>query len=837
MAKQWYCQWTLKGLQISLGNWPGFRLGPLQPAATVDGKAVKLKESRRQKISQRETQIVFTADGGRVTMEFILRREAGQRCRLRGAIRNNGKRSWRLNDAGLMGQEQTGILALGPQAPRVRILEQSPYMSQVRSAGQIMSGSDGRKSLDGQPRRVFTTDVLMLYHPDEEAGLMIAMETFDRFKGTLTLGMRRQGGKIESGKENVDKGSAGICRLYEASDLRGLKPLPRFTAFSFLQRCGDIIVEPGEEVRLEEIVIETRKDPHDLLAGWAERIAKRYHTAAITPKPFANWCSWYAERLGVSQERMLANARAAKQRHLDELGLRFIQADLGWERHNVPTFFEENERFDKGLKWLSHELRKLGFELGAWKGFACVAESHPIFRDHPDWLVKDEAGRALECWTWFWQPHEKIYALDVTQPEALRWIYENVASLAKRGVRYLKWDFGGMLLAKGRRFNEKIAASESYEAMRLAGKTVQQAMDSTGEKGLVLDCTTGEMANVGQFGLFYTNVDTGNNGLGFKHLRSTYSTAACHLYKQYRLGLLQPSCLTTHGPGTLEEAQLRAAATFMMAGHVDISDELTDLPEDRWQVITSVLPPVTTPACPVDLYYPVGVGVCSYEAMCRGIKEKQLLSDEPQGATVWRMNLQNDWDEWLLVALMNYFHSTDAGGSPVPLQFDIPTKYLGLAKGKEYWGYEFWSGMFTGRWPLRRDKKPTYRHPGDYARLLMESGSETLRAVFSGPAVKLLALRKMRKHPWPVGTTFHQSCGMELKEVTWDKKKGRLSGVLERPAGQKGSLVIAGCGPENAWRTAVEGKQVPAVWGANGGLIVPVVTAAKQTRWEITRLR
>jgi hypothetical protein len=76
-------------------------------------------------------------------------------------------------------------------------------------------------------------------------------------------------------------------------------------------------------------------------------------------------------------------------------------------------------------------------------------------------------------------------------------------------VRYLKWDFGGNIIMTGRRYDRNVACSGALEGMRITGRIVQDAMNSHGEEGLVLDCTACETANIGNFRMFYTTYDTG----------------------------------------------------------------------------------------------------------------------------------------------------------------------------------------------------------------------------------------------------------------------------------------------------------------------------------------
>ena len=60
-------------------------------------------------------------------------------------------------------------------------------------------------------------------------------------------------------------------------------------------------------------------------------------------------------------------------------------------RHGVEPVLAA--RFGRGFGWLSGELRKESFELGVWVGALCVADTHPIVREHPEWLLRgDDSG-------------------------------------------------------------------------------------------------------------------------------------------------------------------------------------------------------------------------------------------------------------------------------------------------------------------------------------------------------------------------------------------------------------------------------------------------------------
>ena len=209
-------------------------------------------------------------------------------------------------------------------------------------------------------------------------------------------------------------------------------------------------------------------------------------------------------------------------------------------------------------------------------------------------------------------------------------------------------------------------------------------------------------------------------------------------------------------------------------------------------------------------------------------------TDDPQAACVWHMPVKTDWDEWDLVAFFHFFEpASEASGSQVPLRFTTDFKHLGLSARNRYWAYEFWTWQFLGVLPTSSKSKNSYRHPGDLALPTGDSAPGVLDVAFQGPAVRMLVLRKPKKHPWPVGTSFHLSGGSELRKVRWNKAKRTLSGGLHRPPGQTGAIVIAGAEAAGRIVATVDGKTAPATRGANGSLHLPVVTRNWETRWSI----
>lgn len=775
-----------------------FTLGPGAPALQLDGRKHPLRAAPAKK---------STTSWRSAAVELVqtFTPEGKNRLRVTSVLHHRGPRAVTVNHVTLFATRQLG---LGTAPADVRILEQNAYTGRVRTPRQMLTGSDRLKALDSTTGAFVSHNLVTFYCPTARAAVLLGFETVDRWLPQISGRMFATTGREASGMDNVD---GAVTKAAAGAATPGGR-VPPFREFTVEFDGGDYVLEPGTSLALGDFVLESGADPLALLDAHGRRLKTR-NRFADPIGPLANWCSWYPYRLGVSETNVLATARAARAHNLHKLGLRFIQVDLGWEKDNIPSFFEENERFARGLGWLSTQLRAQQFDLGVWVGVLCIAENHPVAREHPEWLLRGADGKPRNNYNWFWEPFCPIYALDVSHPGAQQWLRENFARLAKKGVRFVKWDFAGVVTGKDLRgrHNPQFVNARAREAVRTAFRIAHDALESTGEKAIMIDCSGTDLAAAGIAEINYANMDTGNAGLGWRHLREVYTSYACHLFKHH-FALLQPSCLIAGLPGTLEEARVRATITFMGAGHVDLGDDLTNLPEDRWAVLLATLPPNDRPATPVDLFQPVKTGTLPYLTLIKA-KEKIAakgspaalaaedhaaaipppVEAEPAGACVWSLPMQADWDEWHLVAFFNWTEPPVEAGSGVSLarRFQVEFSRLGLPPKARYWAYEFWSGQFLGEVPRPLRPAGTYRHPGDFTQPIQESAPGILDIGFHGPAVKLVVLRRPRPHPWPLGTSFHQSGGRELSDVNWNAKTRTLSGKLHRPKGETGYILIA----------------------------------------------
>lgn len=777
-------------LAIGVERWPGFSLNALKPVIRYSGK-----ETEAVLAAATEHDVTWAGEGWRLRMELMPYDPQGVEQRFRFGAQVPGV----LHHVQLLAGTNC---AFGLDPGKIRVLTLSRYGGDVAPLVQAVAprapgaGEPNAPASAPAPSVMTSEDVIVIYDGGARRALLIGFLAGERWQGRITLEVSPEG---------------AIRRLAVGFD------------------AGDLQVHRDERLDLEPIVWMTDSDPWQLLERYGDLVKAR-HGVTCPEQPPVSWCSWYPYRLGVSEDRLLAEARIAAQR-LKPLGLSIIEADLGWERGHLPHVFTPNERFAHGIGWLSEQLGRLGFHLGVWKAPFTISALDTLAKEHPEWLIRGSDGQPVSVWTWFWEPHGDVFILDLTHPGAQTWLRENLETLRAANVRYFKADFIGMASdsrAK-QRHDARIVAGGGTEAARIGARIIRETLP----EALILNCGGPQIPGAGAWPLLYICNDTGNTGLlSWSFARDNFRGVACHLWQNGRWGIIQPSCLCVGLPGSIEEARVRATVAFLSGGQIDISDTFSTLPEDRWAVLEATLPPLGKTATPIDLFDPVfDRRAADYEALCRGRPTAYEERPHPPGS-VWRLRVKRDWEEWTLLACF-IFDQPPAHERPQISNFTIPLERLGLDREGSYWAYEFWSGQFLGSIPGGRTNPNGYAHPGDWQDLVVPSPPGSLGLSFTGPGVKLIALRQRRSYPWVVGSSFHQSCGAELTDVRWDPAAMSLSGILNRPAGHAGFLALAVPDGWIALSARQESQAVPLAPSAGRSCRLNLLATSDRTLWTV----
>lgn len=209
----------------------------------------------------------------------------------------------------------------------------------------------------------------------------------------------------------------GRVTLLGALDLGGRIQLEGEDLFGFYESGkGDWFTVSGEEA--------------DVFAQYAALLAERFGRVRFEQPPRV-WCSWYS-LYRLIDERVIRYTL----RELSDLPFDVVQLDDGWQIDTGD--WQANEKFPSGMAALADTIRATGRRAGLWLSPLIVTPTSSIYREHPDWLLRDARGEPVSAgvnWS------GRIFALDVTHPAVLEWLDRTIRQVRAWGYDYLKLDF------------------------------------------------------------------------------------------------------------------------------------------------------------------------------------------------------------------------------------------------------------------------------------------------------------------------------------------------------------------------------------------------------------
>jgi len=491
------------------------------------------------------------------------------------------------------------------------------------------------------------------------------------------------------------------------------------------------LLGPGESLELDPVYVIANTNSYVALEQYGDAVAA-FAQEPVRTKATALWCSWYAHRMALSEDLVLANAAVAAK-YFKPLGFEIMQMDHGWERGDITGDWVPNERFPHGLRWLSDQLKeRYGLRLGAWIAPTDVAEPSATYQKHSEWMLKGANGQPLVNWKWYWKPNPNCYELDASNPDAAKWIEKTFAQLTDWGVSYYKIDF--IAASGGQHFIQSDPkVTRGWGVLRSAMEALRRG---AGTNAWIRYCQTPPVLSAGLADSVIGGTDTLDAGLNgnIDVLRTSARSLAAGYWLNDRDYHREVCDMSVRMHADVEEVRLRLAIMTLAGCSISFSDEFQYLPPSRIRMMQACLPPGNPPMKPIDLF------------------ERAIPS-------IWRVHCKNDADEWDIVGLFNF------ESKPEDRTLDFGA--LGFGTNVDATVFEFWEQKFLG---LKRDK------------FTMTLPPQTSR---------ILAIHKASDHPQIVGTDMHLLQGYhELKQLGWDDKAHVLSGQCERMPGVSGQLFI-----------------------------------------------
>ena len=489
-------------------------------------------------------------------------------------------------------------------------------------------------------------------------------------------------------------------------------------------------LNPGQTISSGKFIIYISKDPYSALEEFAGIMGTLNNARNMSI--INGWCSWFYTYDFISEDEVIRNAEFVSG-HLKKFGLEYIQIDEGYQRYHGD--WEGNERFPHGMKWLAERIKGYGLKPGLWLAPYVISEPTEVFAKHPEWLLKHADGQLMRVGPWpdedsDWARNEtpRRYGLDVSHPEAQKWLYNLFDTAANSwGYEMFKIDFvAWSLLSAHHYFDTTYTPAMAYR------KGLRVIRDAIGSENHINDCGPGPVS-VGLIDSMRIEIDQnyGFSSAAWKQYFLDSSSSAPAMAKRYYFNKRTWTNDADHVCiNLLSIPQAKAAATLiaLSGGNIISGDRLADMDNSRLEILKKIYPSFGEAAKPVDLF-------------------------DTDRHSIFCLTIKKSFGEWTIVGLFNASH-TEVMSKRVPLE------RLWLDPGKTYVIYDFWMERLVG-----------------------ETATGDLEVKVLPENVTLLAIHEKKEIPQVISTSRHVLQGaIETDDIHWDETTKTLYGVSKGPS-------------------------------------------------------
>ena len=350
---------------------------------------------------------------------------------------------------------------------------------------------------------------------------------------------------------------------------------------------------PGETWTLEDLLVQSGADREVLLDRLCAEIEKNHPRRAVFKAPPLGWCSWYCFGPSVTAKNITRNLDWISS-HAPQL--RYIQIDDGYQPW-MGDWLETGKSFGGDIKAILAEIRRRGFEPALWVAPFIASPQSKLFREHPDWFMKDPHGQPLSSdkvgfGGWRLGPW---YALDGTHPDAQKFLEELFRTLHEQwGCTYFKLDatYWGAL-HQGQLYDSKATRIEAYR------RGMAAILRGVGNS-FVLGCNQPMWPSLGLLDGARTSMDISRD---WDSIRDIGRQNLLRAWQNGRLWWNDPDCVLLAGKfklddprnspdGVLDRALLFHATTIHAVGGMVLSgDDLPEMPARRTEALAKLLSP------------------------------------------------------------------------------------------------------------------------------------------------------------------------------------------------------------------------------------------------------
>jgi hypothetical protein len=480
---------------------------------------------------------------------------------LTATVRNTGSRPVQVEAIRVVDASGGDIADLGASTGSERVLSDS--FSEDRPAMSIHALADARH---GTHRAVGSQ---LIFNRESHESLFLGALSSDHFLTILRLRVAPGAGDPRITSYQVD--STGTTEMEEENSLEESAAADRITL--------NLPVAPGGALSSEALTLSVDRDYHRQLETYGGLI-RRLHHARVTAPPLMGWWSWTAYYFGLDAGAAVTNAQWLAE-HFAHYGYTLFHIDEGYQYARGEYTTPNATLFPHGLVPVEYAVRGLGLTPGMWTAPFEVSQRSWVFQHHPDWLIKNAAGRPIHAGTVV-DGKDALYILDTTNPGAQSYLRMTYRTLVREwGIHYIKLDFMDDSAIEGYYYRPHTTA---MQAQRIGLQIIRDAVGND----VYLDKDGSVMLNpVGYVDYGRISQDTGHS---FGASRDAAVGIAARYFMDRNFFVSDPDAFTVSTqritdqtwhegsePLTLNEAEVSMALAAVSGGMLEIGDNLPSL--------------------------------------------------------------------------------------------------------------------------------------------------------------------------------------------------------------------------------------------------------------------
>ena len=303
------------------------------------------------------------------------------------------------------------------------------------------------------------------------------------------------------------------------------------------------------------------------------------------------WMSWYAVKFDAGEKTVLENALFQKE-HLKDFGANTVWVDWEWyhkgldadsvRTDGVDTFHPDKEKYPNGLKFVSDNIRKMGFIPSLWIGFTNETFENDYLKQNPELLLAKE-----QSWV-------GTYFYDITHPKFLNdYLPKALNQVDEWGYDAVKFDTLPICMERCEEYHEYLydKSLTTYQAYR---NMIAKTREILGKNRYILSCSGDKKSDVLWAGDMFDAARIGLDIFKWEEFLQNCVYRTMEFYPLHNVMFYNdPDNVVLRSEfNTLKQAISRATFVSLLGMPVTFGDAFCDLDEKRVDILKRIIPPL-----------------------------------------------------------------------------------------------------------------------------------------------------------------------------------------------------------------------------------------------------